>query len=92
MCNDVCFSFSVPEDKQQLVGDPSLHVFIDKNLQDGNGLIIGVQHLKKFFGSDTIIGVFSIDIISNNRWFAINKSTLENDQSKLKGFYRFVKR
>lgn len=80
ICNDVCFGL------QPNAGEPCLDLFIDKLLHDGDGLIVGVQHIKKFLKSDIVIGVFAIGINSNNRWFVMNTSEMENNQSKFKIF------
>ncbi|CAF3784953.1 unnamed protein product [Rotaria magnacalcarata] len=50
--------------------------------QHGDGLIVVVQHIKKFVTSDIIIGVLAIGIKSNNRWFIIDKYEAKNNQDK----------
>ncbi|CAF2919268.1 unnamed protein product, partial [Rotaria sp. Silwood2] len=84
ICNDICFNKASKKGFEQNVGEPSLDLFVDKYMKDGDGLIVSVQHVKKFLTSDIIIGIFAIGMTSNSRWFVINTSEIENNQNKTK--------
>ncbi|CAF3112400.1 unnamed protein product [Rotaria socialis] len=84
ICNDVCFNIA-PKGKrgiESITGEPCFDLIVDKYIGDGDGLIVVVQHIKKFVTSDIIIGVLAIGIKSNNRWFIIDKYEAKNNQDK----------
>ncbi|CAF2105186.1 unnamed protein product [Rotaria magnacalcarata] len=84
ICNDVCFNIAPKGEEgiELITGEPCFDLIVDKYIGDDDGLIVVVQHIKKFVTSDIIIGVLAIRIKSNNRWFIIDKYEAKNNQDK----------
>ncbi|CAM4793515.1 unnamed protein product [Rotaria magnacalcarata] len=85
LCNNVCFNLS--SEIPKITGESNIDLIVGKDFENGNSVIIVVQHVIKFAISDVILGVLIIQIKSNSRYFMIDVSQIENNQTKGKSFF-----
>jgi uncharacterized protein YbcI len=72
---------------EKIIGTDSIDVFVDRYLGDDERLVVIVKCIKKFTISGILFGVLATEIKTNNRWFALDQSTMNNNQSKVEKFF-----
>lgn len=87
--SNVCFN--LPSVTPDITGESNIDLIVDKDFGDDNPVVIVVQHVIKFAISDLILGVLVIQTKTNNHYFMVDVSEIENKQSKVV-FYLNMKR
>jgi len=87
ICKDVCFNLGTTSDElEKTTGADCIDVFVDKYMGKDERLVVIVKRIKKFRKSDILVGVLAIGTKSNNRWFAVDQSAMNKNQSIVEKF------